>query len=165
MARGLNKVMLIGNLGRDPEIRFTPTGTPVANISLGTSEQWKDKKTGQPVEHTEWHRLVLFNRLAEIARDYLKKGSQIYIEGQQRTRKWQDSNGVARYVTEVVVRDLQMLGARRDQAAAPMGGQAPGARQQEPSEFDGMPPEYDEAAFTVDYEALPEGTGFAPSTE
>lgn len=110
MARGINKVILIGNLGKDPETRFTPVdGKPVTNITLATSESWKDKKTGEQQERTEWHRVVFFNRLAEIAGEYLKKGSKIYVEGSLRTRKWQGQDGQDRYTTEIIASEMQML--------------------------------------------------------
>lgn len=109
MARGINKVILIGNLGSDPEIRYMPTGGAVANLSLATSESWTDKQTNEKKEVTEWHRVVIYQRLAEIAGQYLKKGSKIYIEGRLRTRKWQDQQGVERYATEIIAEELQML--------------------------------------------------------
>lgn len=109
MARGINKVIIIGNLGNDPEIRQLPSGGVVASISVATSENWKDKQTGEQQERTEWHRIALFNRLGEITRDYLKKGSKVYIEGSLRTRKWQDKNGQDRYTTEIVANEMQML--------------------------------------------------------
>ena len=112
MARGVNKVILIGNLGRDPEVRYSPNGGAIANITLATSEAWKDKNTGEQVEKTEWHRVVFFRRLAEIAGEYLKKGSKVYIEGKLQTRKWQDKDGNDRYTTEVVANEMQMLGSR-----------------------------------------------------
>lgn len=112
MARGLNKVMLIGNLGADPEIRYTQNGGAVANIRLATAESWKDKETGEQTERTEWHRVVMFGRLGEIAGEYLRKGSQIYIEGRIQTRKWTDKNNEERYTTEIVATDMQMLGGR-----------------------------------------------------
>jgi len=112
MARGVNKVILVGNLGKDPEVRYMPSGGAVANVTIATSEQWKDKQTGQTQERTEWHTVVFFNKLAEIAGEYLRKGSQVYVEGSLRTRKWQDKNGQDRYTTEIVVSDMQMLGGR-----------------------------------------------------
>ncbi|HBD1844120.1 TPA: single-stranded DNA-binding protein [Salmonella enterica] len=115
MSRGVNKVILVGNLGQDPEIRYMPSGGAVANLSLATSESWRDKQTGEQKEVTEWHRVVIFGKLAEIAGEYLRKGSQVYIEGQLRTRKWQDQNGQERYTTEVLVSVngvMQMLGSR-----------------------------------------------------
>lgn len=112
MARGINKVILVGNLGADPETRYTPSGSAVTNIRLATTESWKDRQTGEQNERTEWHRIVFFNRLAEVAGEYLKKGSQVYIEGKMQTRKWQDQNGQDRYTTEVVANEMQMLGSR-----------------------------------------------------
>ena len=108
MARGINKVILIGNLGADPETRAMPSGTTVANLRVATSESWRDKQTGEQQERTEWHRVALFGRLAEVAGEYLRKGSQVYIEGSLRTRKWQDKQGNERYSTEIVGNDLQM---------------------------------------------------------
>ncbi|MCX2802229.1 single-stranded DNA-binding protein [Microbulbifer thermotolerans] len=115
MARGVNKVILVGNLGQDPETKTTQNGNAVAVISVATSETWKDKQTGQQQERTEWHRVVFFNRLAEIAGQYLRKGSKIYVEGSLRTRKWQDQNGQDRYTTEIVASEMQMLDSRGDQ--------------------------------------------------
>ena len=112
MARGVNKVILIGNLGADPETRYMPAGGAVTNINMATSDQWKDKQTGQPQERTEWHRVVFFNRLAEIAGEYLKKGSKVYVEGSLRTRKWQGQDGQDRYTTEIVAGEMQMLDSR-----------------------------------------------------
>lgn len=112
MARGVNKVILIGNLGNDPEVRSTNNGSTMTTISVATSESWKDRQTGQQQERTEWHRVVFFNRLAEIARDYLKKGSKVYVEGSLRTRKWQDQNGQDRYTTEIMGNEMQMLDGR-----------------------------------------------------
>ncbi len=123
MARGINKVILIGNLGADPETRAMPSGTTVANLRVATSESWRDKQTGEQQERTEWHRVALFGRLAEIAGEYLRKGSQVYIEGSLRTRKWQDKQGNERYSTEIVGNDLQMLGGRGG-AGAPASGSA-----------------------------------------
>ncbi len=112
MARGVNKVILIGHLGRDAEVRYSPNGQAIANITLATSESWKDKNTGERQERTEWHRVVFFGRLAEIAGEYLKKGMQIYVGGRLQTRKWQDKDGNDRYTTEIVAADMQMLGSR-----------------------------------------------------
>ena len=114
-SRGVNKVILVGNLGQDPETRYMPSGGAVTNISIATSESWKDKQTGEPQERTEWHRVALFNRLAEIAGEYLRKGSKVYIEGSLRTRKWQDQNGQDRYTTEIIANELQMLNSRGQQ--------------------------------------------------
>ncbi len=118
MSRGINKVILVGNLGQDPEIRYTPGGMAVTNITVATSDSWKDKQTGEQQERTEWHRVVFFNRLAEIAGEYLKKGSQVYIEGRLRTNKWKDQSGQNRYTTEIVANDMQMLGSRSKGAGA-----------------------------------------------
>ena len=113
MARGVNKVILIGNLGRDPEVRFTPSGLAVANLTLATSESWKDKASGEMQERTEWHRVVMYQRLAEIAGEYLRKGSKIFIEGKLQTRKWQDKNtGADRYSTEIIADTMQMLDSK-----------------------------------------------------
>ena len=117
--RGINKVILVGNLGQDPEIRYMPNGNAVANISVATSETWKDKQTGESKDKTEWHKVVILGKLAEIAGEYLKKGSQVYIEGQLQTRKWQDQSGIDHYTTEIVVNiggALQMLGSRENSA-------------------------------------------------
>jgi single-strand DNA-binding protein len=121
MARGINKVILIGNLGADPETRAMPSGTTVANLRVATSESWRDKQSGEQQERTEWHRVALFGRLAEIAAEYLKKGSQVYIEGSLRTRKWQDKQGNGRYSTEIIGNELQMLGGRGGGGAAAAG--------------------------------------------
>jgi len=112
MARGINKVILVGNLGADPETRYTASGSAITNIRIATSESWRDKASGELQERTEWHRVVFFNRLAEIAGEYLRKGSQVYVEGTLRTRKWQDQSGQDRYTTEVVANEMQMLGSR-----------------------------------------------------
>ena len=112
MAKGINKVILVGHLGQDPEIKYMPSGGAVANVSIATSDQWKDKQSGEMKDRTEWHRVVFFNRLAEIVGEYLKKGSQVYVEGRLQTRKWQDKNGQDRYTTEIVASEMQMLGGR-----------------------------------------------------
>ncbi len=122
MARGVNKVILVGNLGQDPEVRYTANGAAVANITVATSEQWTDKQSGQKQEKTEWHRVVLFGRLGEIAGEYLRKGSQVYLEGKLQTRKWQDQSGQDRYTTEIVANEMQMLGGRS--GAGSSGGAA-----------------------------------------
>lgn len=111
MARGINKVILVGNLGNDPETKFLPSGSAVTNVSLATSRVWKDKE-GNQQEHTEWHRVVFFNRLAEIAGEYLKKGSKVYVEGSLRTNKWQDKEGNDRYTTEIIANEMQMLDSK-----------------------------------------------------
>ncbi len=112
MARGINKVILVGNVGGDPETRYMPSGSAVTNITVATNETWKDKQTGEKKERTEWHRVALFNRLAEVAAEYLRKGSQVYIEGKLRTRKWQGKDGQDRYTTEIIASEMQMLGGR-----------------------------------------------------
>jgi single-strand DNA-binding protein len=124
MAKGINKVILIGNLGNDPENKAMPNGNAVTNVTLATSESWKDKNTGQAQERTEWHRVVFFNRLAEIAAQYLRKGSKVYIEGSLRTRKWQDQSGQDRYTTEIVASEMQMLDSQSNngQASQQQGG-------------------------------------------
>lgn len=124
-SRGINKVILIGNLGQDPEVRYMPNGGAVANLTLATSESWRDKQTGEQKERTEWHRVVIFGKLAEVAAEYLKKGSQVYIEGSLQTRKWQDQSGQDRYTTEVVVNIggvMQMLGGRQGGGEQSQGG-------------------------------------------
>jgi single-strand DNA-binding protein len=145
MSRGVNKVILIGHLGADPESRQTPGGTTVTNLRLATSEQWKDKQSGEMKEQTEWHGIVLWNRLGEIAAQYLKKGAHVYIEGKLQTRKWQDKQGVDRYTTEIVASEMQMLGGKGDgnRSAAPSSDaradQPAGAQSQRgaaPADFD-----------------------------
>jgi single-strand DNA-binding protein len=122
MARGLNKVMLIGNLGADPEVRYTAGGSAIANIRLATAESWRDKESGDQQERTEWHRVVFFGRLGEIAAEYLKKGSQVYVEGRIQTRKWTNKEGVDQYSTEIIANDMQMLGGRGSAGGGGMGG-------------------------------------------
>jgi single-strand DNA-binding protein len=112
MARGINKVILIGNVGGDPDVRYLPNGNPVTTLSIATSETWKDKQTGEKQDRTEWHRVVFFNRLGEIAGEYVKKGTKIYIEGSLRTRKWQDQQGQDRYTTEIIGNEMQLLDSR-----------------------------------------------------
>ncbi len=125
MSKGVNKVILVGNLGNDPETRFLPSGAAVTNATLATSRSWKDKNTGQQQEQTEWHRVVFFNRLAEIAGEYLKKGSKVYVEGSLRTNKWQDKDGNDRYTTEIVANEMQMLDSRGGAEDASLGITAP----------------------------------------
>ena len=122
MARGVNKVILIGNLGQDPEVKYMPSGGAIANITLATSESWKDKNTGEQKENTEWQRVVFFRRLAEIAGEYLKKGSKVYIEGKLQTRKWQDQSGNDRYTTEIIANEMQMLDGRGAGGGGSAGG-------------------------------------------
>lgn len=134
MARGVNKVIIVGTLGNDPEVKYSASGSAIANLSVATSEQWKDKQTGEKKEQTEWHRVVIFGKLAEVAGEYLRKGSQVYIEGQLRTRKWTDSNGVDRYTTEIVIPQMggvmQMLGGRRDDSGQQQQRQQSGQQPQ-----------------------------------
>ena len=127
-SRGVNKVILVGNLGNDPESRFLPSGGAVTNITVATSETWKDKQSGQPQERTEWHRVVFFNRLAEIASEYLRKGSKVYLEGSLRTRKWQDKSGQDRYTTEIVAGEMQMLDSRGSGQSGGQSGAQSGAQ-------------------------------------
>jgi single-strand DNA-binding protein len=160
-SKGVNKVILIGNLGQDPEVRYMPNGGAVANISIATSESWKDKATGEQKERTEWHRVAIFGKLAEIAGEYLRKGSSVYIEGALQTRKWQDQSGQDRYTTEIVVQGfngvMQMLGGRQDnqqgsqqqkptqqqQQSAQQGGQQQGFKQQ-PAQQQAKAPDLDD---------------------
>ena len=132
MARGVNKVILIGNLGQDPEVKYMPNGNAVANITVATSESWKDKNTGEQVNKTEWHRVVFFRRLAEIVGEYLHKGSKIYIEGKLQTRKWQDKNGKDNWTTEIIANEMQMLDSR-GQGEAP-SQQRPAQQQSAPAQ-------------------------------
>jgi single-strand DNA-binding protein len=133
MAKGINKVILIGNLGADPELKYLQSGAAVANISIATSESWKDKGSGERQERTEWHNVCFFGRLAEIAAEYLTKGAQVYVEGRLRTRKWQDNDGHERAATDIVASTLQMLGVRNGQAAAQPGGNGQNAGRQQPA--------------------------------
>jgi single-strand DNA-binding protein len=129
MARGVNKVIIVGNLGKDPETRYMPSGSAVTNLRIATTESWKDKQSGDQQERTEWHAVAMFGRLAEIAAEYLRKGSQVYIEGKLRTRKWQDKEGKDRYTTEIVADEMQMLGSRGAGGGAGAGAPAAGGGQ------------------------------------
>jgi single-strand DNA-binding protein len=129
MARGINKVILVGRLGGDPETRYMPSGSAVTNMTVATNESWKDKQTGEQKERTEWHKVAMFNRLAEIAAEYLRKGSQVYIEGKLRTRKWQDKDGNDRYTTEIIADEMQMLDSRGGGGGSFGGGQQGGGQQ------------------------------------
>jgi len=143
MSRGINKVILIGNLGNDPDVRYTAGGAAVSNISIATTESWKDKETGEQQDRTEWHRVVFFGRLAEIVAEYLKKGSQVYVEGRLQTRKWQDKDGNDRYSTEIVANEMQMLGSRggsggsteRQSAPPPAEAKSPADKASADSDF------------------------------
>ena len=140
MARGINKVILIGNLGKDPEVKYMPNGEAVANITLATSESWKDKTSGEQVDRTEWHRVVFFRRLAEITGEYLKKGSKVYIEGKLQTRKWQGQDGQDRYTTEIVASEMQMLDSKAGGTSNFQPSSAPAnAQQQQGSQQQGSP--------------------------
>jgi single-strand DNA-binding protein len=152
MARGINKVILVGNLGADPETRYMPSGKAVSNIRIATSETWRDKQTGDQQERTEWHSVVLYDKLGEIAAEYLRKGSQVYIEGSLRTRKWQDKDGKDRYTTEIVARDMQMLGGRGGAAGGGGGGMGGGESRGRPaaSEDRSPPPMGDTGGFDDD---------------
>lgn len=147
-SRGVNKVILIGNLGADPDVRYTQNSTPIANLSIATSETWKDKQTGESREQTEWHRCVVYRRLAEICGEYLKKGSKVYVEGRLRTRKWTGQDNVERYTTEVVVNDLQMLdnrtGAPSGQQQPPQQYQGRSQRQPDPRAHQSPPDDFDD---------------------
>ena len=138
MGRGVNKVILIGHLGKDPEVRFMPNGDAVANLTLATSEAWKDKSSGEQQEKTEWHRLVAFRRVAEICGEYLKKGSEVYIEGKLQTRKW-EKDGVERYTTEILIHNMQMLGSKGDKPAKPQAAHTPPSTQAAPDFDDDIP--------------------------
>ena len=140
MARGINKVILVGNLGADPETRYMPSGSAVTNMRLATNERRKDKQSGEFTDYTEWHRVVLFDKLAEIAAEYLRKGSQVYIEGRIRTNKWQDKEGNDRYTTEIIGNEMQMLGGRGGGSGggggAPQGSGSSAPSQSGPDDFD-----------------------------
>jgi single-strand DNA-binding protein len=153
MARGINKVILVGNLGADPETRYMPSGKAVSNIRIATSESWRDKQTGDQQERTEWHSVVLYDKLGEIAAEYLRKGSQVYIEGSIRTRKWQDKEGKDRFTTEIIARDMQMLGGRGGaQGGMGSGGGSGGESRSRPPASDdrGAPPGGGEGGFDDD---------------
>lgn len=139
MARGINKVIIVGNVGGDPETRYMPSGSAVTNLTVATNETWKDKQTGEKKERTEWHRVAMFNRLAEIAAEYLRKGSQVYIEGKLRTRKWQDKDGQDRYTTEIIADEMQMLGGRGGDFGGG-GGSSPRSSSGSSQDSGGAPP-------------------------
>ncbi|MGL5220413.1 MAG: single-stranded DNA-binding protein [Plesiomonas shigelloides] len=160
MARGgINKVILIGNLGQDPEVRYMPNGNAVANISIATSESWRDKNTGEQKEMTEWHRVVLYRRLAEVAGEYLKKGAKVYIEGKLRTRKWQDQNGQERYSTEIQADEMQMLDSRGGMGA-PAGQSQGGWGQPQQPQNQGFAPQQSQG----NYGNAPAQGGYANNT-
>jgi single-strand DNA-binding protein len=130
MARGVNKAIIVGTLGQDPDVKYTANGAPVVNVSVATNESWKDRQSGEMQERTEWHRIVIFGKLAEIAAQYLKKGSQAYFEGRIQTRKWQDNEGKDRYSTEIVANEMQMLGGRSSGGSEPSAPYEPAAKPQ-----------------------------------
>lgn len=151
-SKGINKVILVGNLGNDPDVRYMPTGGAVSNITIATSETWRDKNSGEQKEKTEWHRVVLFGKLAEVAGEYLRKGSQVYIEGQLQTRKWQDQSGQDRYTTEIVVQGfsgvMQMLGGRTQSSGQPQQAQQSSSRRQQNGQQ--AAPQYNEPPMDYD---------------
>ncbi|MDX1803037.1 MAG: single-stranded DNA-binding protein [Alcanivorax sp.] len=161
MARGVNKVILIGNLGADPETRFMPSGGAVTNIRLATSESWKDRQSGQMQERTEWHRVVFFNKLAEIAGEYLKKGSKVYVEGSLRTRKWQGQDGQDRYSTEIVANEMQMLDSRGEGGGGGFGQSRGGFSQQDQGQGGYPEDNYGGAPAQSQKPAQNQGGGFA----
>jgi single-strand DNA-binding protein len=146
MSRGVNKVILVGHLGNDPETRYMPSGGAVTNLRLATSESWRDKTSGDQQERTEWHNVAMFGRLAEVAAEYLRKGSQVYVEGRLRTRKWQDREGHDRWTTEIVASDMQMLGGRSGGSGGSSSGSSGGSspQSQAPSDMPSAPPELDD---------------------
>lgn len=139
MARGVNKVIIVGTLGQDPEVKYTANGSAVVNVGVATNESWKDKQTGETQERTEWHRIVMFGKLAEIAGQYLKKGSQAYFEGSLRTNKWQDQSGNDRYTTEIIATEMQMLGGRGSSGGAPAPVQEEQQSQSKPAAAETAP--------------------------
>lgn len=138
MGKGVNKVIIVGNLGNDPEVRYSPAGTCFANISVATSESWKDKQTGEQQERTEWHKIVFSARLAEIVGEFCRKGSKIYVEGSLRTRKWQAQDGTDRYTTEIVGREMQMLDSKQDQSSPQNQQKTSNPQQTPPAGFDDL---------------------------
>lgn len=156
MARGVNKVILVGNLGKDPETRYMPSGGAVTNATLATSESWNDKNTGQKVDRTEWHRLVFFNKLGEIAGEYLKKGSKIFIEGKLQTRKWQNQAGQDQWATEIIVTDLQMLDSRpQNPQQAPQQNNQHQQNQQRPQQQTAQQAQQDPVPGYDDFDDIP----------
>lgn len=160
-SRGVNKVILIGNLGADPEVRYTQNSTAIANLSIATSETWKDKQTGEPREQTEWHRCVAYRRLAEIAGEYLKKGSKVYVEGRLQTRKWQGQDGQDRYTTEIVINDMQMLDSRGGAGMGQNQGMNQGMNQSAPAQQGGYQQGYQQPPQQPAQQ--PQGGGQAPT--
>ena len=154
MARGVNKAIIVGTLGKDPEVRYTAGGSAIVNVSVATNESWRDKTTGENVEKTEWHRIVIFGKLAEIAAQYLKKGQQVYFEGKIQTRKWQDQSGQDRYSTEIVANEMQMLGGRPDASGGTASFNKPQQQQQQQQQAAPAP------AQTSQFDAPPADDGF-----
>ena len=164
MARGVNKVILVGTCGQDPEVRYLPNGNAVTNLSLATSEQWTDKQTGQKVEKTEWHRVSLFGKIAEIAREYLRKGSQVYIEGKLQTREW-EKDGIKRYTTEIMVDmrgTMQLLGGRPDAQQQPQAGAARQQPRQQQRPQQQAPQQSQQGTNGPDYDSFDDDIPFAP---
>ena len=153
----VNKVILVGNLGRDPEVRYSPDGGAICNVSIATTSSWKDKTSGDRREETEWHRVVFYNRLAEIAGEYLRKGRPVYVEGRLKTRKWQNKEGVDQYTTEIVADQMQMLGGRNEQQNLSAGHQAQSASRQSGQAAD-SPRQSNQAAESKQYSALHAGS-------
>ena len=161
MARGINKVILVGNLGNDPDVKATQGGTTITTISVATSEQWKDKQTGQAQERTEWHRVKFFGRLAEIAGDYLRKGSQVYIEGSLRTDKYTDKNGVERYSTDIIANEMQMLGGNEGGGGGGSRSQSGGGQRQGGGNYGGSSRDNDDRGAPSRSAPAPAVSGFA----
>lgn len=164
MARGINKVIMVGNVGQTPEMKFMPDGGAVTTVSIATSETWKDKQTGQQQERTEWHRVVFFNRLAEIVGEYVKKGSKLYVEGSLRTRKWQDKAGQDRYTTEIVASEMQMLDSQNNSSRPPDIGSAqqPAQPSQTPAApAPQAPPEFDNFDDDIPFMRVPNSLAMA----
>ena len=150
MARGINKAIIVGTLGKDPDVKYSASGSCIINVSVATNESWKDKNTGENVEKTEWHRIVVFGKLAEICAQYLKKGSQVYFEGKIQTRKWQDQSGADRYSTEIVANEMQMLGSHKANGGAHGAAQESSQKKQQ-SQFDGSDSSQDEGFENVPF--------------
>jgi len=158
MARGVNKAIIVGTLGKDPDVKYTAGGSAVVNVSVATNESWKDKTTGENVEKTEWHKIVIFGKLAEIAAQYLRKGQQVYFEGKIQTRKWQDQNGQDRYSTEIVANEMQMLGGRPDATGGTAAFNPNQQRQQAPQQQ--APTPQQSAPASSNFDAPPVDEGF-----
>ncbi len=159
MARGVNKAIIVGTLGKDPDVKYTAGGSAVVNVSVATNESWKDKNTGENVEKTEWHRIVIFGKLAEIAAQYLRKGQQVYFEGKIQTRKWQDQNGQDRYSTEIVANEMQMLGGRPDSSGGTTAFN-PNQQRQQATQQQSAPQQQAAAAPSSNFDAPPVDDGF-----